>query len=485
MTPEPNSRMDGLLKRYAKKRCEEAAAPFEPHRVTKNSWQTEISRVYPQPRREFSTPGLWLRLAFASAVFLVVAISLALVQIRNERNTEMAKLSNRATPMLEPQIRQLRESASSNTRQLTLPDKDAPAEAKALLANATDSLAESDKSNTTLFASSGSFGEKAATPTGGFQLSFDGSASNNPSAANEKSVESLSAALKENNSLGLPDQEKSERAAVLATAISSTSDRKPEATPKQNQSVALLDAATTAPPAASSSLARSSEARPRLGDLAANKQQTPAFQTGTPASNTLVKLKSRQELALAKGDEITKKSEARAKAPLSETEGVSKDLRSRGFGLELQTNAPTGAVAATNSAPLYFLQNDNRAKYRRNLLSPPPPQVLLGFQFERNGNQIVIRDNDGSVYDGAISPTPTGRARLEGASDTFRFTAEGTNRVLGKPLSISGQFSPGTSGAGFGGATAAAETQPNGTIFGRVKIGATDEFQIRATQTRP
>src|ERR1041385_2415992 len=74
-----NHRMDDALKGFAKKRREDAGAPFELHPATRQLLQGEVARTYPKP-----VPGkrswlrliamFWPRLAFATAVFAVLGV---------------------------------------------------------------------------------------------------------------------------------------------------------------------------------------------------------------------------------------------------------------------------------------------------------------------------------------------------------------------------------------------------------------------------
>src|SRR5256885_1980884 len=100
MPAEPdNSKIEELLKRYAKKRREEMGAPMELHPAVRKMLQGEVARQRPAPpeRKGFLSVFLqfWPRFAVAGAA--VVFLSLVLVNINQHPNpgetTKMAKAS--------------------------------------------------------------------------------------------------------------------------------------------------------------------------------------------------------------------------------------------------------------------------------------------------------------------------------------------------------------------------------------------------------
>jgi hypothetical protein len=128
------------------------------------------------------------------------------------------------------------------------------------------------------------------------------------------------------------------------------------------------------------------------------------------------------------------------------------------------------AAIPPTSAPQRFAQV---REYRVNLNSPPMPNVLSSFQLVQNGRQIRVVDADGSIYDGAIEQSPTEEAarrdvaiqtagtelkknvepetkRVEGvsaaaageiaASQNVFFRVAGTNRTLNQLVVFEGNF---------------------------------------------
>ena len=80
MPPEPDNKMDDLLKTYAKKRRDEVGAPVEMHPVTRRLLQAEavkLRRATPPPTASWldSMRRFWPRLAVAAALVLVVGIA--------------------------------------------------------------------------------------------------------------------------------------------------------------------------------------------------------------------------------------------------------------------------------------------------------------------------------------------------------------------------------------------------------------------------
>ncbi|HEY1171542.1 MAG TPA: hypothetical protein VGH19_09250 [Verrucomicrobiae bacterium] len=177
-----------------------------------------------------------------------------------------------------------------------------------------------------------------------------------------------------------------------------------------------------------------------------------------------------------------------------------------------------------------FEQIPSRAGMRRNLQSPPSPEVLEQFQVQQNGNELKITDNDGSVYLGSlITPEEANRnqeARDEVAKDNARiqmnrggalrdtrtaseaenlrtrsalaesnanidryFRATGMNRTLNQPVVIDGTFKN-TAAIGTNANTRAlvAKKQieaptnlpPSMQIQGRAVIGDRQELIINA-----
>ncbi len=135
-------------------------------------------------------------------------------------------------------------------------------------------------------------------------------------------------------------------------------------------------------------------------------------------------------------------------------------------------SAPSTASAAqlfgANSTPeasqarQQFLQLDNQARYRKNFNSPPMPQVMQDFAFERTGDRVRIVDADGSTYEGTVMPAPVEEVRAKVFSQldvakerqdslaqptqsadpqsSYRFHAAGVNRKLNQSVEFRGEW---------------------------------------------
>ncbi len=185
----------------------------------------------------------------------------------------------------------------------------------------------------------------------------------------------------------------------------------------------------------------------------------------------LAKARKDIELHVAKRDAGAEKSTAEAKfktndvlkrAEMSTTAGAV----GGGGGASL---AATGATADVAQTRQQFLQLDNQAGYRRNFNSPPVPQVLQDFAFERTGDRVRIVDTDGSTYEGAVMPASPEELRMKGRSQVevakerkdnvgqkaqsvgaptadaqlaYRFYANGVNRKLKQSVEFRGEWQP-------------------------------------------
>lgn len=116
-----------------------------------------------------------------------------------------------------------------------------------------------------------------------------------------------------------------------------------------------------------------------------------------------------------------------------------------------------------------FLQEDSRVRYRQNFNSPPVPQIMQDFAFERTGDRVRIVDADGSTYEGSVTLAPESGARgklaqsldeakarkdaagqpaqaagtpAADAQTAYRFYAAGLNRKLNQSVEFRGEWLP-------------------------------------------
>src|SRR6266699_1883911 len=98
MPSEPENKMEELLKAYAKKRREEAGAPFEIHPATRNLLQAEVARRQPASATEALSflqilGKLWPGLAVAASIVVVLGI---VIWISNPKSASEQQLAQNA-----------------------------------------------------------------------------------------------------------------------------------------------------------------------------------------------------------------------------------------------------------------------------------------------------------------------------------------------------------------------------------------------------
>jgi len=151
-----------------------------------------------------------------------------------------------------------------------------------------------------------------------------------------------------------------------------------------------------------------------------------------------------------------------------------------------------------------FVQQDLRAKYRQNYLSPMQPAILQSFEVVQAGSKIQLFDRDGSVYEGEILTVEPDKSKENALkqnkqSSEFNFRVAGTNQQLNRLVTFTGQCAVTNAELVFGGNAPAKKSDTvgsdelklksgvagNGSINGKVSIGGTNEFEIQATETAP
>jgi hypothetical protein len=149
-----------------------------------------------------------------------------------------------------------------------------------------------------------------------------------------------------------------------------------------------------------------------------------------------------------------------------------------------------------------FVQQDLRAKYRQNYLSPVQPAILQSFEVVQTGNKIQLVDRDGSVYEGEILGAEQDKLKEnvqnknEQASE-FNFRVIGTNQRLNQFVTFTGNYAVMDANIFLGGKVSAKKLDSlqndeskrksgavgYGFINGKVSIGGTNEFEIQATES--
>lgn len=158
----------------------------------------------------------------------------------------------------------------------------------------------------------------------------------------------------------------------------------------------------------------------------------------------------------------------------------------------LSRTAPRPA-AQSSSSTTSAVRFQQMLSQRRNLNSPPMPNVLNSFVIEQSGDQLRVIDADGSIYEGTVQtaalppqPHPTAQpSRLERSARNIRsidpssspspssqltFTVSGQNIVLNQPVTFSGRIIT---------TNPAAPSQ----VEGKASIGTQQEVVIRANRS--
>jgi hypothetical protein len=126
-----------------------------------------------------------------------------------------------------------------------------------------------------------------------------------------------------------------------------------------------------------------------------------------------------------------------------------------------ETEGRVKQAAAEKKGGQQFVQFDNRAQYRENVLSPPLPKVLTAFELARTGDKVRITDADGSVYDGVVlkpHESKTAFGKISGAearadrkkgeastNENYAFRVSGLNRNLKQKVVFTGNVMEGPS----------------------------------------
>jgi hypothetical protein len=182
---------------------------------------------------------------------------------------------------------------------------------------------------------------------------------------------------------------------------------------------------------------------------------------------------------------------------------------------QLRKSSPASAAAPTSlffaetdlQPRQRFVQQDLRAKYRQNLLSPSQPKILQSFELVQNGNEIRLIDSDGSVYEGKITSSNENELAKKAVQTKaekslgIAFRVSGTNQRLNQIVTFTGNFARAdlnqnslkdaagqtadTFSAGeFKRQAGISGIMSNASIHGKVSIGGTNEFEIQSLESR-
>lgn len=439
MSNEPQRDIEKELLAYKQRRREQAGAPQELHPATRRMLQGEVARSASRPLlsseeaaknfvRSFvmshQQPGFFTRhrqrLIWGGAMFACLMLVMAV--LRNDpRQQEQARAFSDALPA--PPAPPAAPAGVEQDRAAVV--RDAASKKSAELPARKPVVA---------------FREAAPAPM------TRSVAAPRPTAAPQAEVERLAAAVANPTPTMATAEAKAESAAASMVASPQNSSRAGRS--GENKSLSLGADKTSVPSGgfagAAAPLAKALE------------PQAASSVAGGPVALADFKLPE-----LAKGqlaDALTRPATPPASSP-------------RGAGA-----APTGAVALSfshaSSATVptvlkRFQQVDERSGYRQNFNSPPIPQVMQDFAFERIGDRVRIVDGDGSTYEGTVVPETVEAARRKAAADevrelkervvtaaqggtqagTYWFVASGLNRKLNQSVEFRGQWQPATTPA--------------------------------------
>jgi len=403
MPDEPNRNLDEQLSAWARKRRDEAGAPFELHPATRKLLQDEVARTFQKKSVEpTATPAgwwklFWPRFAFAGSLCLGMVILAGLLL------PSLAKSKSKAQQIALLRQQEKFRSADSEPR-------DAPAQIvpNSSVAHAVEPPVRhlGDEAGKSAVAGS----QPPAAPS---------LAENKPSEPEVRfKAELKEVRLKAGQPASVEERQLSEKSSQVIL-----SDKAKEAMPagtaapardayaekesdRLRQRYALVPAQAGAVTSATSAFANEQKppaksatppgAAPQfaldggnVGQRAGNVSGR-GFVGGT-SSNTA----SGVNLAFSRPEKAATTDGIVSLAAQRETDRL-------GTG-----NVYSYSAISPAPAPQRFAQV---REHRVNLNSPPMPNVLISFQLVQNGRQIRVVDADGSIYDGAIELPPTEEA---------------------------------------------------------------------------
>lgn len=360
MPPEPDHKMDDLLKAYAKKRRTEAGAPAQLHPATRRLLQGEVARLRPD-RRQASTSWrealghFWPRVAIVAGIVVIAGLAVALFLPPAGRNAGFVQMAKQDAAAPPADSYAAGEKAARSRADLS-PATTAPSRPMAEPAIASDDNA------------------KSAVPI-----------------RREAGAMTDRAAIAERDSEGTEKKLKSVELAASPVPTSTSTD--------QAGGALRVDAPALAPPPG--------EPMPKVAQLADAKdkgargvsgpaQAAPTSTAAALGSVTIADARALDALELRKSE----KSSAQAASPMSQTAFFSK------ANADPQPQANNGNVQRRFAIP----QTDSPPGQNRPAPGYSDASVLANFVLEQNGDRLRVVDEDGSIYEGKvlngeISPT--------------------------------------------------------------------------------
>jgi hypothetical protein len=497
MANEPERPIEKLLRAAAKKRRDDAGAPFELHPATRRLLQGEVAQNFAKAQRQtrsFSEvlSQLWPRFAWGGAIFAVLAVTVYVLLPEPGKGKQEALLAKNESMS---EARRAKEPFPPPTAAVpAVPAPPAPAmEAYSAAVAAAGKAQAAPRSPARRLGA-----EREELPADSLAAPLDG-------AAGEKHALAAAAQLADRQkdaemglavSGGLPAQ-------APAGTVNGALERRYGLAGKPASSASLPAAPASPAPLAATPPAATLLAADESAKLTGEKFDQPTLQY-----KSLVKAASanRPSASPMAADDLSKAAG-----------GAPKEARSFAVGQRFVQVAP-----------------EEEAKNGFADKATPAHPVLASFQLEQAGRELRIVDGDGSVYSGSVqlddatrrarpvkaeAPAATTAARAPGrvfeekaassldsdrlAPQTYSFRVAGTNRSLNKKVVFTGNllaatnlnlsvpvatnFGIGGNWVGFQNAPAQQGFRPllNSRISGKVVIGSSKAVEINALPTSP
>ncbi len=392
--------IERLLRAFAKKRRDGAGEPLELHPATRRMLQGEVARQFPKKTADGATwaqvlAGLWPRLAWVAPVIVVLGIGVwALVQSHRKAEEKFALAKNLPAPTAQPSVMLER-----------------PAQRKLAEAETAEATAR-DKSLKALVA---------------VKESPDFKKTSEPEVALVRRGEAANAS---NEALQIASQKKEARADTGGTSIAA---RDVAGEPRRELA---LDQMKEAMPKSSSVPVVIAGGQNQAGNVAAvsppaNRADLPSGGFGAGGGGG----RGGRGARGARGGGATPA--LAAAAPVTPAPGPP-----AGTTATLAATSKSEAVnglAFVNTVTLTqrFSQAETRARSALADSSVAPGQVLAAFQFEQNGSQLRVIDNDGSAYTGSIELAAADSYFFGGAGEKDAVKLKAEDRAVARQVAAS------------------------------------------------
>ena len=510
---EPNSKMDELLRAYAKKRREQAEPVAELHPATRTLLQEEVKRTFaamPTPTRQSWRAWRWpLLVLWGGMAVLLVMFAMLNTQLRSlqpgmGKEEVRSKKDERIDTVARnpsPAAARIAENAARDARR---GDRDGRAPQE--IGSAVVSTAPASVSPAAPAAHAGVAGlDVTVAPSAPHPATFDAPLSDVAATASlATTADSLD---KAKSKLGVPT-------AVAARSLS-PAPASPLLEPK------LADSFRGAVPLLEPKLDNSPAPAVPLPEPKLDGQPSPVAQPDFSLAPGAARPATPAPANVNKAAAAIPSASAQPPVESAAREARRSDRDSRApqtFGSAVVSTAPAGVPPAANAGPDVaagnFVQVHDRA--RKGAAPMPPSNLLSNFRMWRSGQNVSVLDADGSVYNGqvlnAISSAGAtrggGGARQEKPTAlkdaledaNWNFNVTGFNNSLNQHISFTGNVLDMPAASAFSNAAAQnrnasqfqntsnaaqAPSTQNSRITGKVQVGGGKPYEIEAKPPVP